>query len=63
MSEPHEIAVLRFFEGKPRELALYEAFAGKMLDAFPEATIRVQKTQISFPIGITLPLPRCRSAG
>lgn len=48
MSEPYEIAVLRFFEGRPRELRLYEVFAEKVLVAFPETVIRVQKTQISF---------------
>jgi len=48
MSEPYEIAVLRFFEGKPRELKLYEAFAEKVLDALSDVEVRVQKTQISF---------------
>lgn len=48
MGEPYEIAVLRFFEGKPRELALYEALAEKMFDAFPGTAVHVQKSQIAF---------------
>lgn len=48
MSEPYEIAVLRFFEGKSKELALYEVFAEKALNAFPGITVRVQKSQITF---------------
>ncbi|MEA4893270.1 MAG: DUF5655 domain-containing protein [Peptococcaceae bacterium] len=48
MNEPYEIAALHFFEGKPLELALYEAFAEKVLDAFPEAIVQVQKTQVAF---------------
>ncbi len=48
MSEPYEITVLRFFEGKSKELALYEVFAEKVLNAFPGITVRVQKSQITF---------------
>ena len=47
-SEYYQGDVLRFFEGKPLELALYEQFFLKMEAAFPEATVKVQKTQISF---------------
>lgn len=39
---------LFFFEGRPRELELYECFAGRLLELRPNAEIRVQKTQISF---------------
>ena len=48
MREADEIAVLQFFEGKPIQLALYEAFAAKVLDAFPKAAVWVQKSQITF---------------
>lgn len=48
MNEAYEILVLRFFEGRPQELRLYEAFSEKVLAALPETKIRVQKTQISF---------------
>lgn len=46
--EFYEEDLLFFFNGKPRELALYEALLGKMEEAFPESTVKVQKTQISF---------------
>ena len=48
MREAYEIAVLQFFAGKPVEQTLYEAFAAKVLDAFPKAAVRVQKSQITF---------------
>ena len=37
-----------FFEGKPRELELYEALFAQMEQAFPEVSVKVQKSQISF---------------
>ena len=40
--------VLFFFDGKPYELSLYEAFAQRVLERYPNAEIKVQKTQISF---------------
>ena len=40
--------VLFFFDGRPRELALYECLAEALLSRFPEAEIRVKKTQIGF---------------
>ena len=40
--------VLAFFEGKPLELALYEALFRRMEVSFPEAAVKVQKSQISF---------------
>lgn len=46
--EFYEEDLLFFFDGKPRELALYEALLGKMEAAFPESAVKVQKTQISF---------------
>lgn len=46
---PHYASdVLFFFEGKPEELALYEAFFRRMEARFPDASVKVQKTQISF---------------
>ena len=46
--EHFESDVLFFFDGKPRELALFEELFGLMEQAFPEASVKVQKTQISF---------------
>lgn len=40
--------VLFFFDGRPVELSLYQALFARMEAAFPEASVRVQKTQISF---------------
>ena len=40
--------VLRFFDGKPMELALYQALFSAMEAAFPDASVKVQKSQISF---------------
>ena len=40
--------VLMFFDREPAALLLYEAFAGKMIERFPDSRIRVQKTQITF---------------
>ena len=38
--------VLRFFDRRPRELELYQAFAAKVLAARPDTHIRVLKSQI-----------------
>ena len=40
--------LLFFFDGKPVELALYQALFARMETAFPQAGVRVQKSQISF---------------
>lgn len=40
--------VLFFFDGKPLELSLYEALFQRMECEFPEASVKVQKSQISF---------------
>ena len=40
--------VLFFFDGKPWALPLYEALFTRMEEAFPEASVKVQKSQISF---------------
>ena len=47
-SEHYESDLLFFFDGKPLELALYEALFARMEAAFPEASVKVQKSQISF---------------
>lgn len=40
--------ILFFFDGKPKELELYERLAREILARWPGSEIRVQKTQISF---------------
>lgn len=40
--------VLAFFDGKPQELGLYEALFADLEELFPEARVKVQKSQISF---------------
>lgn len=39
---------LMFFEGHTTALPLYEAFANELFRRFPETSLRVQKTQITF---------------
>ena len=54
-----------FFDGKPRELSLYEALQGKMEAEFPECSVKVQKTQISFygrRLFAAVSLPRSRKS-
>ncbi len=46
--EHYEADVLFFFDGRPDRLALYQALFQKLNAAFPEASVKVQKTQISF---------------
>ena len=40
--------LLAFFQGRPRELSLYQALFRRMEAEFPEAWVKVQKSQISF---------------
>lgn len=47
-SEYYEADVLAYFSGKPEELALYEAVYAQLCRAFPGASVKVQKSQISF---------------
>ena len=42
------IDAMQLFDRRPRELALYQDFARKVLAACPDTHIRVQKTQITF---------------
>lgn len=39
---------LTFFDKHPAALPLYEAFAAKLFELFPDATLQVRKTQITF---------------
>ena len=48
LPEHYESDVLFFFDGRPEALALYQGLC-QMLDAvFPEASVKVQKSKISF---------------
>ena len=47
-SDYYQGDVLRYFAGKPLELSLYEALFQQMDAAFPQASVKVQKSQISF---------------
>ena len=47
-NEHYESDLLLFFQGRPRELALYQALSARMEAAFPQAAVKVQKSQISF---------------
>ena len=44
----YETDVLAFFAGKLWALPLYEALSARMEELFPEAAMKVQKSQISF---------------
>ena len=44
----YEADVLRYFDQKPREAALYEALFQRLCGAVPDASVKVQKSQISF---------------
>ena len=48
LPEHYESDVLFFFDGRPLELAMYQTLFRSLETAFPEASVRVQKTQISF---------------
>ena len=47
-TEYYQGDVLRYFSGRPLELAAYEALYQQMDAAFPQASVKVQKSQISF---------------
>ena len=47
-SEHYVSDLLFYFDGKPWELSLYEALFAQMERLFPEAEVKVQKSQISF---------------
>lgn len=46
--EYYDQDVLRFFDGKPRQQALYETLFTRLEENFPGASVKVQKSQISF---------------
>ena len=48
LPEYYENDVLFFFDGKPVALPLYQALFRCIESAFPAASVKVQKTQISF---------------
>lgn len=47
-SEYYAADVLAYFDGHPAELALYEAVFSRLSQAFADASVKVQKSQISF---------------
>lgn len=47
-SENYAADLLFYFDRRPEELALYQALFRQMEAAFPDASVKVQKTQISF---------------
>ena len=48
MPEHYESDVLFFFDGKPLELSLYDTLFRRMETEFPDASVKGQKSQISF---------------
>lgn len=48
LPEHYESDVLFFFDGRPDALALYQALAEGLERVAPEASVKVQKSQISF---------------
>ena len=47
-SEHYAADLLFYFDGRPLELSLYEALFSALDAAFPQASVKVQKSQISF---------------
>ena len=48
MPEHYDSDILFFFDGQPERLVLYQALLQRLDGAFPEASVKVQKSQISF---------------
>ena len=48
LPEHYAADVLFFFDGHPAELALYQALTAQLAALFPDASVKVQKSQISF---------------
>ena len=63
----HDLSdLLFFFEGRPLELSLFQALFRRMEAEFPEAWVKVQKSQISFysrHLFAAASLPLCRRRG
>ena len=48
-TSPHYLSdLLFFFDGRGAELGLYQALFARLEAAFPDASVKVQKSQISF---------------
>ena len=47
-SEHYLSDMLLYFEGEPVELALYQALFSQMSSTFPQAKVKLQKSQISY---------------
>ena len=48
LSEHYEMDLLFYFRGHSAELALYNALFDRLASLFPEGSVKVQKSQISF---------------
>lgn len=48
LPDHYEMDMLLFFDGRPLELTLYEALFQRLDAAFPDISVKVQKSQISF---------------
>ena len=48
VSDHYFADVLMFFDGRPLELSLYQALFRQLEAPFPDGSVRVQKSQISF---------------
>lgn len=46
--EYYESDILRFFDGRPLELSLYQRLFQRMEELFPDASVKPQKSQVSF---------------
>lgn len=63
VTEHYPADLLAFFDGCPVELELYETLYGRIAPLYPEADVRVQKTQISVYdnhmfLAVSLPMRR-----
>lgn len=48
LPEHYQADLWAYFDGRPQELALYQALFACMDKAFPQMSLKVQKSQISF---------------
>ncbi len=51
MEEQRKLRLLEYFDGKPEEFSIYQCLESKILVRFPEAEVKVQKSQIAFAKG------------
>lgn len=66
LPEYYENDILFFFDGKPVALSLYQMLYRHIASAFPGASVKVQKTQISFydkHLFLAVSLPRRKREG